>query len=249
MWTRAELKARAKNILKGSYWKAFLVSIVMGLVSSGGSYSSSKSGSNAKSSGMLGSGREEIVAAVLIGLFVGAIVFLIIVAIKILVGYQLEVGGRRYFIQAAQGDVNMGYLGYGFNGGRYFNIIKTMFWKNLMIFLWTLLLIIPGIIKQYAYMMVPYILADNPDIGSKRALELSDQMTKGHKFDMFILYLSFIGWYLLGMLACVVGMVFVTPYQHATEAELYLFLRGKAIENGYCDYRELNLEKKYIEME
>jgi len=64
----------------------------------------------------------------------------------------------------------------------------------------------------------------------KRALELSEKMTYGHKFNIFVLRLSFIGWYLLGVLACCIGVIFVPPYEHATMAELYLVLRQQAIE-------------------
>jgi uncharacterized membrane protein len=89
--------------------------------------------------------------------------------------------------------------------------------------------------------MVPYILADNPNIGARRAIELSNRMTYGHKFDMFILDLSFLGWYLLGALCLGIGVFFVKPYEYATEAELYLTLRENAIERGYCSLEELNL--------
>ncbi len=254
MWDRAELKQKAKWVLAGSYWKAFLVSLVMGIVSGGSSNIGSgfNNRSSNSSSGSLGSIRnnsnEWFMILIIIGI-IGVITFIIIMAVNLFVGYHLEVGGRRYFVQAAQDDINMGYLGYGFKNDRYFSIIKTMFWKDLMIFLWSLLLIIPGIIKKYAYKMVPYILADNPEIGRKRALELSDQMTKGHKFRIFVLQLSFMGWYLLGMLACLVGMMFVTPYQNATEAELYLVLRQQAIEKGLCDYQELNIVRKFKAIE
>ena len=66
-------------------------------------------------------------------------------------------------------------------------------------------------------------------------------MTYGHKFDIFILRLSFIGWYLLGLLCLVIGTLFVLPYEYATEAELYLVLRQNAIKQGYCSPSELNL--------
>jgi len=89
--------------------------------------------------------------------------------------------------------------------------------------------------------MVPYILADNPNIGYKRALELSNKMTAGQKFDMFVLDLSFIGWYLLGILVLFVGVLFVMPYENATKGELYLALRQNALDNGVCSYEELML--------
>lgn len=246
MWKRAELKQKAKMVLKGSYWKAFLVSIVMGIVSGGGANAASgaQSSDGSEELGQIISNPDEFLMILAILGSIILIGFVITVVVKIFIGYHLQVGGRRYFVQAAQDDVNMGNLGYGFQKGRYFSVIKTMFWKDLMIYLWTLLLVIPGIIKFYAYLMVPYILADNPEIDRKRALELSDQMTKGHKFNIFVLYLSFIGWYLLGALACGLGVIFVVPYQNATEAELYLVLREQAIEKGLCDYQELNLVRK-----
>lgn len=116
-----------------------------------------------------------------------------------------------------------------------------MLYKSVLIILWTLLLIIPGIIKSYAYRMVPYILADNPEISHKRAIEISNAMTYGQKFDIFVLDLSFIGWYILGALALGIGVLFVNPYVNATEAELYLVLRQEAIDTGICSQEELNI--------
>lgn len=118
-------------------------------------------------------------------------------------------------------------------------IVKGMFLKQLFIFLWSLLFIIPGIIKAYEYYCVPFILAENPDVGSKRAIEISKQMTSGYKADIFITELSFLGWQLLGMLACCVGQVFVVPYIYATYAEMYAFLKYKALENGICSAQEI----------
>ena len=118
------------------------------------------------------------------------------------------------------------------------DIIKAMLYKGVLNFLWYLLLIIPGIVKSYAYMMVPYILAENPNIGYKRALELSDQMTYGHKLNIFVLRLSFFGWYFLGVMCCCVGVIFVVPYENATMAELYLVLKGQAIDKEICSREE-----------
>jgi uncharacterized membrane protein len=117
-----------------------------------------------------------------------------------------------------------------------------MAWRGLFTFLWFLALIVPGIIKSYSYRMVPYILCDNPNIGYKRSLILSMQMTDNQKMDMFILDLSFIGWYILGLCACCIGVIFVNPYYNATCAELYLDMRKNALEKGICTYDELNLE-------
>jgi uncharacterized membrane protein len=89
--------------------------------------------------------------------------------------------------------------------------------------------------------MVPYILADNPNIGVEKAISLSTEMTMGHKLDMFVLDLSFLGWYLLGTLAFGIGIFFVMPYDNATKAELYLSLRENALRNNLCSYNDLLL--------
>ena len=87
--------------------------------------------------------------------------------------------------------------------------------------------------------MITYILAENPGIDSKRAFELSKEMTDGEKFDIFWLGLSFIGWILLGTLACGIGVLFVEPYIQATFAELYQVMRDKVHNSGFSDYSEL----------
>ena len=114
-----------------------------------------------------------------------------------------------------------------------------MFLLNLKILLWSFLFIIPGIIKSYEYYMVPYILSENPKISSKRAFEISKEMTDREKFDIFWLSLSFFGWYLLGSLTCGIGNLFVEPYIQATFAELYQVEREKAHSNGFSDFTEL----------
>ena len=210
MWTRTELKEKAKEILKNSYWKAFLVSLIIAFVGgvrggSGGYGSAFNRGSNYPGIHTI---RYDLLP-IFIAVFL--FIFIIILCLRIFLGYPLEVGGRRYFVRAAENDVNFNYLGMGFAKGSYISIVQTMFWRSILNFLWYLLLIIPGIIKYYAYSMVPYILGDNPNIGYKRAVELSKQMTHGHKFNMWVLDLSFLGWYLLGVLACCVGDLFVTP--------------------------------------
>lgn len=246
MWTRKELKTRAKAVLKISYWKAFLVSLILAFVGgdSGGffNFNWNMGGNNGQNTpGPLVDSAGEVFPYLFFIIMGIGIVLLLALAFRILLGYPLEVGGRKYFIRAAQKDFDLNFIGYAFNKQRYVDIIKTMFWRGLLNFLWFLLLIIPGIVKYYAYRMVPYILADNPNIGRKRAVELSVQMTNGQKFDMWVLDLSFIGWYLLGALAFGIGMLFVMPYDNATKAELYLVLRQKALDDRLCSYEELML--------
>lgn len=97
---------------------------------------------------------------------------------------------------------------------------------------------LPVIIKIYSYRMTPWILADNPKIGYRRALKLSMAMTRGHKFNIFVLDLSFIGWFLLGGLLCGLGVFFVLPYYQTVQAELFAVLRQNAVDTGESSMEE-----------
>lgn len=97
----------------------------------------------------------------------------------------------------------------------------SMFLVYLFTILWTLLFIVPGIIKGLAYSLTPFIVKDNPELSPNEAINLSMKMMKGHKFDLFYLYLSFIGWILLAMLTLGVGLLWVIPYLETTLAAFY----------------------------
>jgi uncharacterized membrane protein len=115
-----------------------------------------------------------------------------------------------------------------------------MFFKLLYTFLWSLLFVIPGIIKSYEYRMIPYILCENPDIDKERVFALSRSMMSGVKWRVFVLDLSFILWDMLSVITGgIVGIFWVLPYKQATFAELYAAMRTKAFENGFSDSLEL----------
>ena len=112
-----------------------------------------------------------------------------------------------------------------------------MFLRNIYNALWYLT-IIGGVIKTYEYRMIPYIIAEHPKIKRKEAFKLSKQMMKGNKWRTFVLDLSFFGWNLLSVLTFgLLSLLYVNPYNSATFAELYSYLREKAIENK-CEYYE-----------
>ena len=134
---------------------------------------------------------------------------------------------------------DMGRIGMGFSVN-YGNVVLTQFLRNLYIFLWSLLFVIPGIVRAYGYFAVPYILAENPNMDHKRALELSRQMTMGFKGELFVTDLSFLGWHLLNALTVgILGIFYVTPYLNGTKAEIYRFLRANAIQQGITSPQEL----------
>ena len=108
--------------------------------------------------------------------------------------------------------------------------IGTKFVSTLLVslytFLWSLLFIIPGIVKSYSYAMTPYILLDRPELSATDAIKESEKMMNGHKMELFILDLSFIGWILLSMLTCGILVLYVEPYMMATKSAFYLELKG-----------------------
>ncbi len=94
--------------------------------------------------------------------------------------------------------------------------------------LWSLLLIIPGIIKGYSYMMTMYILADEPELSAKEAMQKSMYLMDGHKMELFVLQLSFIGWMLLSSLTFGLLLVYVIPYMEAATANFYQSIKREA---------------------
>lgn len=91
-----------------------------------------------------------------------------------------------------------------------------------------LLLIIPGIVIKYSCAMVPYILEERPDFSVREAFRASKQIMKGHKWELFCLRLSYIGWYILGILTLGIGFIFINPYRYAAEAAFYNEISGRA---------------------
>ena len=98
---------------------------------------------------------------------------------------------------------------------------------NIFRFLWGLLFIIPGIIKSYAYSMAYYIKADHPNYDWRQCIQESCDMMRGHKWELFVLDLSFIGWYIVGSLCLGVGVLWVAPYHMEARAVFYDQLCGQ----------------------
>ena len=96
-------------------------------------------------------------------------------------------GGYRFFILNQTAQPGIGTLLDGFRSGHYVNIVLTMFLRDLFTTLWSLLLVVPGIVKHYEYLMVPYIIAENPAMDYKEAFQISKQMMDGEKMEAFIM--------------------------------------------------------------
>ena len=157
------------------------------------------------------------------------IIFILIMTAVILIDVficnPVEVGCKRYFLRNLNEKAQVGNIGYAFDNN-YKNITKTMFFRDLYTVLWTLLLIIPGIVKSYEYQMIPYLLAENPQMTKEQAFAESKRMMTGQKWRAFVLDLSSIGWNILSALTLgILGIFYVQPYMDATHAALYEALR------------------------
>ena len=113
-----------------------------------------------------------------------------------------------------------------------FSLMFKALWLNILmgffVFLWSMLLVVPGIMKSFAYMMAPYILAENPNMTAREALNESKRITQGHKMDLFVLELSFIGWGLLCVITAGIAAIYVIPYMQATLANAYKALKASS---------------------
>lgn len=245
MWTRSELKTRAKAALKGTFvisaLLVFLYLLLTGGKSSNITFNFGQEATtqipgyteNLSNDQLRFNVFDRIVTypfSLLTALF-GASAFLLSILWSIFIAGPLEMGISRYFSlnreDARENGISS--LFYAFKSEHYLNNVTVAFMRNLFQFLWALLLIIPGIIKSFAYFFTPWIMAEYPDTKYQEALALSTKMTDGHKWDIFVLELSFIGWYLLAIPTLGVATPFVSAYRYATMAELYDVLKQGAL--------------------
>lgn len=254
MWSRVELKTSAKQILQKNYWGAVLVALVLsialggigtgGVIGRGGSGNSQTSIDNNVISDGLGntySGNyidvyndmvqkvTDVInslsdTAIILILALTLVIMIAVIIISAFVLAPLEIGCRRWLLKNRTNNPPYGEMASGFREG-YLNIVKIMFCRNLFIGLWSLLFIIPGIVKTYEYRMIPYLLAENPNMSMSEAFRRSKNMMYNNKMDAFVLDLSFIGWYFLVLFTCgLLAIFFVAPYVYLTDTELYVAL-------------------------
>lgn len=167
-------------------------------------------------------------SGLLLGLFTGIVIVAVIVGLilAVFVAPVIEVGKNRFYLESRLAGQSAGVsrVMWGFSHN-YLNIVLTRFLQDLFIAIGTICCVIPGIYLAYAFRMVSYILAENPDMKPMEVLRLSMQMMDGQKMDTFVLDVSLLGWAILGVLACCIGTIFVQPYFDAINAELYAVLR------------------------
>ncbi len=244
MWDRKEVKEYGKLRFKANYWYsvlcAFLIMVLTGGASGASSIFSSGSSSDIDVDNDFddavvnidpdaiptdnGLAIAAIVAGILAVLF---IVFAIVFLIKIFIINPLQVGCYGFFRDNATGvNADASAIGSGFSN--YGHTFVTMLLRDIFLMLWTLLFIIPGIIKAYSYRMVPFILRDHPEMTATEVITESRRLMDGQKWNVFVFDLSYIGWFLLSILTLGLLNIFWTyPYQQNANAAIYLKLIGE----------------------
>ena len=171
---------------------------------------------------------------------------LIMLAVTIFLKDFFKVAFRRSFLEGYKYDeVKISSLTFLFRMKKMIKASLTIFVTSVYQVLWSLT-IVGGIIKKYSYFLVPYIVAENPDIDTNKAITLSRKIMDGHKMECFKLELTFIGWWLLG--TCTFGlseMLFTNPYKEATMVEYYVYLRDLAKKNNIENAELLNDQYLY----
>ena len=274
MWTRKQIKEKAKKAFQLNYWKCVLCGLIFAIIVGGasGAGGAASGGSSTFSSLMYNNQHREetetveevevegidensdpvtvtvvtsddngneievdetdVAFGIAIFSIVALTVFAIVlvasavgIAIDVLLINPVEFGCRNFFRRNLDEPAKLSSLTFAFDKN-YKNAVKTAFFKDLFIWLWSLLFVIPGIIKAYEYRLVPYIFAENPDMKYSDILAESSKLMKGNKWKTFVLDLSFIGWELLSLCTCgLLSVFYVDPYKLQTDAALYEALK------------------------
>lgn len=210
-----ELKIAAKENLDGKWLVAIAVTVVAWLLVEA---FTSNNGGNAAIKYVMENGRFVRVESD------GSSFRNLMSIVSLIIGGPIYYGVAAYFLKLAR--FQPAEFNDLFSGFRFFT---TNFILNLLIViftvLWTLLLIVPGIIAAIKYSMAYYILNDNPEIGGLEAIRRSKEMMNGHKMRFFEMWLSFLGWFILGVVTFGLGMIYAIPYYRAAKANFYLDLK------------------------
>lgn len=222
MWTRKELKDKAKAGLKRNYGKSVIIAFLVAVMMAGGA---ANAGSGADQStlsdafanmtnGEILLSVSVVLSAVIVTLFVSAL-------FRAMVYNPVKVGVAKFFIDGVEGTAEWKSLAVGFKP-KWFANAWALFLRDLFVTLWSLLLIVPGVIKAYEYRLVEYVMAENPGMKPKEAMAKSKAMMQGQKWNAFVLDLSFLGWDILSLCTLgIVGTFYAEPYQMLTNAALY----------------------------
>lgn len=203
--TRKELKLQAKESLKGRWFKIILIILFTTILLSVQNYYES----------------YHEIRGIEIGFqFPGLLRF-----VNILIYGFISTGLCKYLLNFVNPMVDEDF-GDIFSYGKYFfKLLGLHVLISVLTFIGLLLLVIPGVILIYAYSQSYYIMAENPELSITECMKKSRQLMDGHKGELFLLHLSFIGWGILAVLTAGIGSLWLNPYMKVTETYFYLYLK------------------------
>ncbi len=224
---RIDLKEKAKVAFKANYSSSVIAALVLTVLTA------ALVGTNVN---VDLNNADADVSATIAG--AGSVIALVFSLINVFVFNPLKVGGYLFFKKNSQEKADLNELIYAFKNN-YANSLVTTLLTDVFTFLWTLLFIIPGIVKSYSYAMVPFLIADNPDLQPMEVIKKSKQMMDGYKWQAFVLDLSFLGWEILSLLTVgILGLFYVNPYYYQTKAGLYEFLKDQEEMKDFQEFQE-----------
>ncbi|MDP4118489.1 MAG: DUF975 family protein [Bacillota bacterium] len=235
---RTKLKNMARQQIKGNIGALFLISLIITVISQGIVIAFSRSGYNS----MLG----------IYSIIPDASFFLrpmfknIGTIVSTVVSSAFALSVAMIYLNLAKG-VKPGVKN-AFDGFHdWWSAIKVVFFEQLFTLLWALLFIIPGIVKGLSYSMSIYILAENKGMPALTAIERSKKMMAGHKMELFVLGLSFIGWILLGCITLGIGFIWIIPYISATYTNFYYEVKGEPISEVNAYEPQIKVDETFFD--
>ena len=231
MWSIRGIKKKGRLALKRNYWRSVVVAALMFLLATVASaLSQARRESILQNVGFeplhkMTPNELLITAGIVVVGYMSIIVFAALV--KIIFANTLEAGGCLFFKNNVEkGSAEIALIREGFSD--YAHVFVTLLLRDVFKGLWYCLLIFPGLVKSYSYRMVPYIVKEYPDLSEIEVITLSSRMMDGNKWRTFLLDLTFLGWFLLGVVTFgIVNVLWTLPYYENTMAVLYLELRGE----------------------
>lgn len=230
--TRAELKSDARNQLRGNWlWAvglSFVAWFIVYVINDIGEFISTGNDTVYRTVKYFAGGEIYTVESYNINPF-GSIFTIVLSILTVVLMWGVTYTILEFRDSGDTPNILKGMFS-GYTDGHFSSTLVTSILVGIFTFLWGLLLIIPGWIKAYSYSMTPYIMKDYYTSGKKpkatEAINASRKLMNGHKTDLFILDLSFLGWAILGIISCGIGFLWITPYYRQTKANFYRKLAG-----------------------
>ncbi|WP_455582702.1 DUF975 family protein [Dysosmobacter sp.] len=238
MMFAADFRQAARDALRGRWGLAVGTGLLAGILGcgslgawSGGSVSFENRISQADLESVVSYETWLVVRPVLLMLLVALVIWAVV---AVVIGGTVTMGYAKFNLNLVdRRDARLDDLFSRFS--RLGDGFCMQFFRGLYIFLWSLLLIVPGIMAAYSYAMTPFILTENPDMTANEAISASKELMRGSRWRLFCLEFSFIGWGILCVLTLGIGSLWLKPYEQAAYAAFYREISGTAPPDGAAE--------------